>query len=751
MPRINPITGEREVVQPTKGNGENTTTTEETTNENENENENTNTNPYMQTKPPGMPESDWEKYQAGKSAASSVGKISDVRSKPISGDKLSRPSKQTSKYDISNNQAFYDVNASEGLPSQTTTQSGKTSGMGAEAAVGTTYSWDDKAKELAENTYQQKVLEEKQNMLTQRQEMEKNAQQYQTQADMQKYSDNQTADKVGWTGGYVLDQERQREYMKQSIQAQLYGAMELQKYGYDTAMAAARLSYDANLLTYAEEYYNQAVQNAIAEGNLLGTYFSAEVKEMLQQYTIAGEKLLDSSLSEEEKTRAQKIVDTINGWFGENNISPAGIKTAAQLSAELAAENQRNELLWTKYNAAMQTAEATKKENSSAFIMLDDKGNPIYDGYSIKMGDWNTIDGKEIVENYLNNDPSGQRRQEFFGYLDVQLAGQSGTDFKNWLKANGYMGEDGTILGDTVNLYGEFLGESDVFTSFIEKKFGNLSEEDKKTLANTLNGYDLTVNLPDGKIATYTLNITNEKNNSAKTKEGKDSNEVLKEDLALTTTYTKNNQNAMLNKLFKTNKDGELLNKNFDTLLQVIDGCTAANPDTWNEDNGWWNGLVKFSNYYRIANAIQSRVNRSDNRQNAKIVDEILKSATTTLGEENIMLLGDIADKWSNMSEREKMSLPEEEKKYYEQATNFMVKIGKLKEARDFYYRNDSTPFTWDYVGDTWAQVGHNWSNINSFGDFLGSLGGTWNALGTSVYSGVLGVFNWAFEQWGWK
>lgn len=686
---------------------------------------------------------------------------------PITGEKefevvppnYEKPQENTNEntniYNPENNQAYYNLGetvSSKDNPSKTTLESWKNTGSGVEAALESDgYKWDRDAKKMAENTYQQKVLEEKQNMLTQRQEMEKNAQQYQTQADMQKYSDNQTADKVGWTGGYVLDQERQREYMKQSIQAQLYGAMELQKYGYDTAMAAARLSYDANLLNYAQEYYNQAVQNAVAEGNLLGTYFSAEVKEMLQQYTIAEENLQDSSLPDSKKERAQKIVDTINSWFGENNISPAGIKTAAQWSAELAAENQRNELLWNQYNAATQTAEAAKKENSSAFIMLDDKGNPIYDGYNIKMGDWNTIDGKEIVENYLDNDPSGQRRQEFFGYLDNQLAAQSGADFTNWLKANGYKGEDGTILGDTAELYEKFLGESDVFTSFIEKKFGNLSEEDKKTLANTLNGYDLTVNLPDGKIATYTLNITNEKNNPAKTKEEKDSNEVSKEDLALTTTYTKNNQNAMLNKLFKTNKDGELLNENFNTLLQVIDGCTAANPDTWNEDNGWWNGLVKFSNYYRIANAIQNRVNRSDNRQNGKIIDEILKSATTTLGEENIMLLGDIADKWSNMSEREKKSLPEEEKKYYEQATNFMVKIGKLKEARDFYYRNDSSPFSWDYVGDTWAQVGHNWSNINSFGDFLGSLGGTWNALGTSVYSGVLGTFKWAFEQWGWK
>jgi len=670
----------------------------------------------------------------------------------------------TNIYNPENNQSYYNLGetvSTKDNPSKTTLESGKNTGSGVEAALESDgYKWDRDAKKMAENTYQQKVLEEKQGMLTQRQELEKNAQQYQTQADMQKYSDNQTADKVGWTGGYVLDQERQREYMKQSIQAQLYGAMELQKYGYDTAMAAARLSYDANLLNYSQEYYNQAVQNAIAEGNLLGTYFSAEVKEMLQQYTIAGEKLQDSSLPDNEKKRAQKIVNSINGWFGENNISPAGIKTAAQWSAELTAENQRNDLLWTQFNSAMNVANNTKKENSSAFIMLDDKGNPIYDGYSIKMGDWNTIDGKEIVENYLSNDPSGQRRQEFFGYLDTQLAGQSRSDFIDWLKAKGYMEKDGTIQGDTKELYGKFLGESDVFANFIEKKFGDLSPEDKKILAKKLNGYDLTVNLPDGKTTTYTLKITKESGGSSDGSSGgssgsssgngtdKKSTETF--DLILKKTYTTANQDDMLNTLFNTDSNGELTNENFKTLFQTLESCTQSNPDTWDEDNGWWNFLKGTYGYGSYAEAINSWATATDNWEKTKAVGKILENISDSIGPENLELLKNIADKWTNMSKRDRELLSDEQKTYYEKATNFMTKVTQIKEAYDYYSRNDSNPFTWSYVGDTWAKVSHSWSNMNSFGDFWGALGSSFSAVGTSVVSGLGGLIKNLFFTWTW-
>jgi hypothetical protein len=449
MPRINPITGEREVVPPTKGSGQTQTTTDETTDES------TNTNPYMQTKPPGMPEDDWEKYQEGLKPPKP--KPEDISNFNI-GD-----------YKAKNNQAYYDATKStrqtyaEAVANAQNEQTAKmNSGTGAAAAVGTAYSWETKGKDLAENAYQQKVLEEKQGMLTQRQELEKNAQQYQTQADMQKYSDNQTADKVGWTGGYVLDQERQREYMKQSIQAQLYGAMELQKYGYDTAMAAARLSYDANLLNYSQEYYNQAVQNALNEAQVTGVYFSAEVKDMLSQYTIAEAKLQDSTLSEDEKARAQKVKDTIDNWFGsENNISKEGIKTLEAWNAEQSLELQWSQELWTQYNAALQSIKEDINKQTT-FIALDENGNYIYDGNTVRTIDMTNMSNKDLAQYAKLNGQNRQQVESYIAYLAEQIKNENTKRDE----------KTGVVSYDNENLQKEY--------NALKEKIANINEEFSK-------------------------------------------------------------------------------------------------------------------------------------------------------------------------------------------------------------------------------------------------------------------------------
>lgn len=553
-------------------------------------------------------------------------------------------------YSAESNQAYYDAtkpakqtNYAESVAKNQNEETAKmNTGTGASAAVGTDYSWDTKGKKLAENAYQQKALEEKQNMLTQRQDMEKNAQQYQTQADMQKYTDNQTADKVGWTGGYVLDQERQREYMKQSIQAQLYGAMELQKYGYDTAMAAARLSYDANLLTYAQEYYNQAVQNSLNEAQLTGTYFSAEVKDMLGQYTIAEANLNDSSLSDEERTRAQKVKDTIDNWFNENNISRAGIKTLEAWNAEQSLELQWTNELWTQYNAAMESAKTSLTENVDEFIMLDDNGNPIYDGTTVKTGNWETMSGKEILDNYLTNDASGKRKQQFFAYLDSQLAGESAANFTNWLKAEGYMNDKGVVDGDYKILYTEFLSESDVFEKFLQKKFSGLSEEDKEKVAEAIDGYNLTVDLPNGEVVTYILN-TKGADTVTPTKEKEDTGEekYSKGSLALDKNYTESTQNTMLEKLFKRDENGDLINTNIQELLDEKSNIKHTPFDIKN--------LIEFE-------------------------EKVMNS----LGQKNIELLVKIAGDWLTMSDRDKALLTNDQRTYYQEAVNFLKGIKNI-------------------------------------------------------------------------
>lgn len=335
---------------------------------------------------------------------------------------------QGPKYD----NTYYDVIAAgqekpEYTPSQDTS-------VGSAAAQGTQYSWDKQGTDQAQNQYQQDVLAAKQDALANRQTIEQNALQYQQEADMMQYSNNQNAEKVGWTGGYVLDQNRQMDYLKASIQAQMYGAMELQKYGYDSALSAARLSYDLNQKQFAHQYYQDAVNAAIAEAQITGTYFSAESRDMLSQYNVAENELgeyKDMTIEElDEKVRTGEVTLTkeqehalavkrnIVKWYHDNDVSTTGIKTLAAWETEQALAQQWADAQWQKYQAALASAE-NKAEDANMFIKLDKEGNPMYDGTSVQMLDFRTMDAKAIADYLANTSQEG--KSQVFGYVDGQF------------------------------------------------------------------------------------------------------------------------------------------------------------------------------------------------------------------------------------------------------------------------------------------------------------------------------------------
>lgn len=297
-------------------------------------------------------------------------------------------------------------------------------GAGAEAAVGTgldgkpiDYSWNKQGSEKAQKQYQSDVLAQKDKLLTQAQQTANNAVNYQTQSDMMKYQNNQNAEKVGWTGGYVLDQNKQTEYLKASIQAQMYGAMELQKYGYDSALAAARLSYDLNQQEYARQYYNDAVSAALSEAQLTGTYFSAETKDMMSQFAVAEQKLKDQTISKEERTKAESIINTINGWFSTNGISSAGVKTMAAYQFEAEQAFQWNTELYTRYQAAVQTLKQDQQNNPNMFFKLDENGNPIFDGMDVQTIDFTSQSIADAVSYAKTSDSAKQQLYSYFNWI----------------------------------------------------------------------------------------------------------------------------------------------------------------------------------------------------------------------------------------------------------------------------------------------------------------------------------------------
>lgn len=404
--------------------------------------------------------------------------------------------------DIAGNKQSYTPNSGLDKNGNPLVGGGKNTGSGAEAAVGTNYTWNQSANNKAQSTYQTDVLTTKQNFLNNRQTIENNAVNYQTQADMMKYQNNQNAEKVGWTGGYVLDQNRQMEYLKSSIQAQMYGAMELQKYGYDSSLAAARLSYDLNQQEYARQYYQEAVSAALSEAQLTGTYFSAETKDMMSQLAVARQKQKDQSLSQEERDQAIQLEAQIENWFQTNGISKEGVRTLEAWQQDQANELQWSNELWTRYQAALEAANTDIANNASTFIMLDADGKEMWDGTNVTTGNWDTMNGEQIF-NYISNNSAAAN--QYYSYLDSTVTGTVESGFTKWCQTKKYIttDKDGKTIvneNDYSLLLKDYIEDSGILENF-QKKFAGLSETD---VYKMIGNWDFTLQLPDGK----TLNVT---------------------------------------------------------------------------------------------------------------------------------------------------------------------------------------------------------------------------------------------------
>ena len=370
-------------------------------------------------------------------------------------------------------------------PNTTTSATNSASGSGLSAATITNpdgtketldYSWNTKAQERADLDYKSKILETKSNYLTNRQEIESQGLQSQQQLDMQKYSQNQSNEKAGWTGGYVLDTERQMAYLKQTIQSQMYGQMELQKYGYDTSLAAARLAYDTNKYDLALEYYNTALSRAVSEAEITGYYVSPEVSEMLNQYSIASQALNKG----EDPERNERILDSVYKWFKSNGISKQGVETITH-------QEFINTLKATaRQMANFQENSALFKIDLDSFGEVDANGNLQYteDTNSVKTIDFNKMSNNSIIE-YAGRGELA--KQQVMGYIEGLLE----TDVQNYLNSV----KQGTEDNPTYNITAEG------FKSFVERNSGvKISEllnsaNSEESLKDILNNFSYNTEL----------------------------------------------------------------------------------------------------------------------------------------------------------------------------------------------------------------------------------------------------------------
>ena len=268
----------------------------------------------------------------------------------------------------------YDVNT--GLNKDGLTREQVLKAKGTDDSLIKPFSFMDQGRDAAQIQYDADALKAEQNALFARQEFMREAEQGQTQKDVQKYLDNQSAEKAGWTGGYRLDQDRQRQYLEATVQASMYNAQEMQKFGLESSLQAARLAYEQGKTALAMEYYKLELDRSMNEAQLTGIYFSPEQKDMLGQLRAAEDTYNNLTVSTEDKDRAGKIINSIENWFSTNGLSKEGIRTLAKLDSD------RNDLM-VKQSTILAAIETIP---SGAYALKDNKGNYIMsaDGLTVQ-------------------------------------------------------------------------------------------------------------------------------------------------------------------------------------------------------------------------------------------------------------------------------------------------------------------------------------------------------------------------------
>ena len=665
-------------------------------------------------------------------------------------------------------------------PNTTTDTKNSSTGSGLDAAMGTEYSWDTKAKERADLDYESAVLESKANYLTNRQELETKGLQGQEQLDMQKYSTNQSNEKAGWTGGYVLDTERQMAYLKQTIQSQMYGSMELQKYGYDTSLVAARLAYDTNKYDLALEYYNTALSRAVSEAEITGYYVSPETSEMLNEYSIASRILNDDTATTEDKQRADKVLASVYEWFEANGISKQGVETYSHLVEERTHKMSLDKLYEYQNDAQNQISTDT-------FVKLDENGNKIYGETGMETINFSKMDGTALKE-YITN-PDGtineQKRDQYYSRLD-SLSYEMENNFATWCKNQGYTDAEGnTNIDDFKEAFAEYIASTDLADK-LAKELNRLGSDDVEFVTQLIDNWDCDLKLPDG--SEFTIKMTR-----SGTGTGAGTSTVTNPDGSTTTTTSTVNSNLTeitlpdgskieaaymkpqkswenVVKLLSTDNYNDIYTKfttqdfgdykSIDNLLTTIIGTTttAATGATLFGAAcaipGAWAGISAAAGAAGAATGVGAAVAigvdtivtwikdgiTSDDWERKREALEIVEDGLlNSIGKDNINLLKTAYDEWNNMDQYTKNGLSASKRKMYEDAHKFYKNYSTVIEAIEYCSHYDSNIIDSDlfeYTGDVFERVGDRWDDGYQFGDVTGTV----VDVGKGIVSGVAEV-----------
>lgn len=663
-------------------------------------------------------------------------------------------------------------------PNTSTSTKNSATGSGLEAALGADYSWDTKAEKRAGLDYESQVLEAKSQYLTNRQELESQGQQMQEQVAMQKYSTNQSNEKAGWTGGYVLDTERQMAYLKQTIQSQMYGQMELQKYGYDTSLAAARLAYDTNKYDLALEYYNTALSRAVSEAEITGYYVSPETSEMLNEYSIASQIMNDVTTSSEDKARAEKILSSVYEWFEANGISKQGVETYSHLVEERTHKMSIDKLYEYQNDAKNQISTDT-------FVKLDENGNKIYGDTGMETIDFSKMDAQEIL-NYTKQ--SDAAKDQYLSRLD-SIAYEMENSFKTWCSSQAYLTkEDGSLDNskDYISAFNDYIKSSE-FADKIAKEIGRVlpdgsSEDTINDVKALIENWSVEIELPNGQIKQLKASTENAYTNREVNllEEGTKTITIMNEDGTT--------KEVDVNYLKEANNITDLMqglsNEQTKPLLDMMLGIDFSSETAFAESFANWQQYAKLSDgsnipfvssFLNMVNTatdattisywtelISDQANAKRYKTQANLLTGIKQGFNDILGEENMKLITDAADRYNKLSEKDKSNMmttktkedgttekvPNTELAALQNSAKIIAQLGSIDKAISYAKNHDSGMFSdpWDYIADSWKTTAENWNDGYQFGDVTRTALNAIENVGTTITSAVVGGVKWLFS-----
>lgn len=678
------------------------------------------------------------------------------------------------QYRDQNNQEQYATK-----PNTTTESKDSSTGSGLEAALGTDYSWNTKAEERAGLDYESAVLESKQNYLTNRQELESQGQQMQEQVTMQKYSQNQSNEKAGWTGGYVLDTERQMAYLKQTIQSQMYGQMELQKYGYDTSLAAARLAYDTNKYDLALEYYNTALSRAVSEAEITGYYVSPETSEMLNEYSIAARIMNDETATEEDKQRADKVLASVYEWFEANGVSKQGVETYSHLVEERTHKMSIDKLY--EYQN-----EAQNQLSTDTFVKLDANGNKTYTDTGVETVDFSKMSTQEILEYTKTSEAA---KDQYLSRLD-SIAYEMENSFKTWCAGQSdLIKEDGSLdtTKDYISAFKNYIENSD-FTDKVANEIKRLlpegSGEDLKTgVENLIGGWSVDIELPNGEIKQLKAYVdkgsvefnpinlleTGTKSMTIEKEDGttetidinylKDANNITDLMQGLNTDEVKPVLDMMLTVDFSSEKAFAESFANWQQYAKLADGSNIPYVSSF---LNMVNSVTDMTSISYITELISDQAQANKYKNQANLLTGMKQGFNDILGEANMQLITDAANRYNNLSEKDKANMmetktkedgttekvPNAELAALQNSAKIIAQLNTMDSAIKYAENHDSGIFSdsWDYIADSWKTTAENWNDGYQFGDVSRTAMNAIENVGTTITSAVVGGVKWLFS-----